>query len=198
MGKCQHEKFVRVFGQHYEGNYDTEKFKDVCLNCGKSNGEIKAEQERDALQSLFTDHGPQGRMFTNEQAVFYRAERAELQAQVVVLREALEKVRNNQNLWRAALVSGCDKYQGLPPMCRIIDEALTATPTKDAEREQKLVDALEYYANASHISATCLLTTTMKAKRLAKLLPIGNDNGNKVLGWQPRAGCHFILGGAKS
>ncbi|WP_018703554.1 hypothetical protein [Anaeromusa acidaminophila] len=51
MSECKHEKFVRVFGRYIEGSYNAEISKDVCLNCGKTDGEIKSEQESETLQA---------------------------------------------------------------------------------------------------------------------------------------------------
>lgn len=40
------------------------------------------------------------------------------------LLKALKHIRNNSNLWRIGRAGGCDKYAGLPPAMRTIDDAI--------------------------------------------------------------------------
>lgn len=50
----------------------------------------------------------------------------ELQAHINVLREALDRLREDRKLWKVSGIGGQDSYAGLPPAMRIIDEALSA------------------------------------------------------------------------
>ena len=43
---------------------------------------------------------------------------------VETYKKALIKIRDDSSMWRISKVSGCDKYQGLPPLCRYIDSVL--------------------------------------------------------------------------
>lgn len=38
--------------------------------------------------------------------------------------EALHAIRNDSRMWNVAKISGCNKYQGMPPLCRYIDGIL--------------------------------------------------------------------------
>ena len=50
MSECKHEEFVPLWGRYYVGGLtkSIEIYKEACLKCGKTHGEIKAERERAA------------------------------------------------------------------------------------------------------------------------------------------------------
>jgi len=45
-------------------------------------------------------------------------------AELKEYKKVLSKIRNDPTMWRTPKNSGCDKYQGLPPLCRYIDSVL--------------------------------------------------------------------------
>ena len=54
MSECKHEEFVRIYGAYYVSGLtkSIEICKEACAKCGKTHGEIKAEQERAAALEM--------------------------------------------------------------------------------------------------------------------------------------------------
>lgn len=123
---------------------------------------VQTEQERDNLQArLGGDTKLLEKCINDQKETIIGCQKAydNLQAANGVLREALNKIRNNRKSWKSGGIGGQDKYAGQPPTLRVIDETLSITQEQAGERVQGLVTALE--GIQSRIEQTCVKGSDM-------------------------------------
>lgn len=78
-------------------------------------------------------------------------ERDALALAVAKARDTLTELRNTPTLWRVGRAGGQDQYAGLPPACRIIDEALKFVTLGVAERQRLTRAVIEAARRATEI-----------------------------------------------
>lgn len=104
------------------------------------------QEERDA--AIARAERAEAELAENEGVIkVWRRREAEAHAHAEALRGALESLKDPRQ-WKRGGAGGQDKYAGLPPAMRVIDEALALTPPTALAQQRERMERLEAVAEA--------------------------------------------------